>query len=244
MSTKTQKRQTQRYKEKVQANKELLANLTPNQVIQLENYTVYQILYINDMAYNNCKFLKEELKTIPYKSRDVEKIYKALMKRWDAYQEFIQSSSMNLYSLTNLLSEMDEYMDQVNEDVMSAICKVLESYNVPHAHWVARVETALIICEYAVSIARGLISRTSQYSKTIKGMMCLIAHAPMVTMNGLARMVENIHCRNINIDLNNEPSIRKAFKNLDKTFMSAQNFNTAQENADKENIKEGIMTIM
>ena len=112
MANKAQKRRAQRHKEEEKAAKERMQNLDQNSIYQLENYVVYQILYLNDTACNACKFLGDELKTIPYKSKAVSTLYNALMKRVNAYWEYINIAEVDKYSLAELFGEMDEYLDE------------------------------------------------------------------------------------------------------------------------------------
>lgn len=244
MATKAQKRQAQKHKEEVKAQKEKWENLSEVEIAQLENYAVFQILYVNDAAYNCCKFLGNELQTIPYKSKGVSKIYGALMKRWQAYQEFVESTEMDQTSVATLFGEMDEYMDERITKLQNAIQNVLEKNNIPYAHWIARCEAATTVCDYAVEIAKKLIEHVAPVSKRIAWFIPLIVKEPARVMANLSETVAQIHCGKVDIDLNNEPEVQTAFRQLNKAFCNPQNFKTAQTTADEENMAEGRMTIM
>lgn len=243
MATKTQKRKTQRHKEEAKAQDELMKNLTESQIYQLENYAVFQILYINDAAYNCCKFLKDELDTIPYKTKAVRKIYDALMKRWAAYKEYVDSVGINQDSVAALFCEIDEYMDECISKLQTAIQDVLERENVTYAHWIAKCETAMTVCDYASEISKKIIEKLVHVSKRVVWLIPLIVAEPAKVMQNMAETVSLIHVK-ANIDLNQQESVKVAFRQLNKAFCNPHNFKNAQTVADAENIAEGRMTIM
>ena len=243
MANKTQKRQAERHKKEVQAQQQMLENLDQNQVNQLENYATFQILYVNDAAYNCCKFLGKELETTPYKTKNVRKVYGALMKRWAAYQEFVASTGIDQNSVATLFSEMDEYMDDRITKLQKAIQEVLERENVPHGHWIASCETAMTVCDYATEISKSIIERLVKVSKRVTWLIPLIVAEPARVMASMADMVQQIHVR-AEIDLNNEEKVQIAFRQLNKAFCDPHNFKRAQTTADEENAAEGRMTIM
>lgn len=243
MSTKTQKRQAERHKKEVKTHQKMLENLSQNHVNQLENYAMFQILYVNDAAYNCCKFLGKELETIPYKTKSVRKVYGALMKRWAAYQEFVSSTGLDLNIIANLFSEMDEYMDDRITKLQKAIQDVLERENVPNAHWIASCETAMTVCDYATEISKSIIERLVKVSNRVTWLIPLIVAEPARVMASMADMVQQIHVR-AEIDLNNEEKVQIAFRQLNKAFCDPNNFKKAQTTADEENAAEGRMTIM
>lgn len=243
MANKAQKRQAQKHKAEVKAQTEHMANLSEVEIVQLENYATFQILYINDVAYNLCKFLGDELKTIPYKTKSVQKVYSALMKRWAAYQEFVASTGIDQNSVATLFSEMDEYMDDRITKLQKAIQEVLERENVPHAHWIASCETAMTVCDYATEISKSIIERLVKVSKRVTWLIPLIVAEPARVMASMADMVQQIHVR-AEIDLNKEEKVQVAFRQLNKAFCDPHNFKKAQTTADEENAAEGRMTIM
>lgn len=243
MANKAQKRHAQKHKDELKAAQERMDNLDENGIRQLENYATFQILYINDVAYNLCLNLNQELSKIPYKSNGVRKVYDALMKRWKAYQEFINMTDMNMESVAELFSHMDSYIDERVDKFRNAIEAVLEQNNVQPSHWIASVETALTLCEYAEQFARDIIASLTKKSKRIAFLYPLVIKEPARVMKNMGDIVQQIHVK-ITLDLNTVPEIQAAFRQLNKAFVSANNFKQAQEAADEENIAEGRMTIM
>lgn len=244
MASKTQKRQAERRKEELKEQEERWNNLTETEIVQLENYVAFQILYINDVAYNACKFLEPEIKKIPYKSNAVAKAYNALMKRWKTYQAFVDQADMDQNSVAALFCEMDEYIDDTVIEITKAIRTVLYNNAVDYPEYIAKVETAYVVCDYASKISKTLIEKIVKKSKRIVYLIPLIIDEQTRIMGNLADTVAAIHVRGCNIDLNKEPTVMSAFNKINKSFINATNFKNAQEIADEENIAEGRMTIM
>lgn len=245
MATKTQKRHAEKRKQQLKETKERLYNLTPNQIYQLENYTVFQILYINDAACNECRFLRGKLEKIPYRSKAIKKIYDALMKRVNAYWEMVYSTAIDQESLSALFSNMDDYMDEPIFELKNAIQKVLEENEVPYADWLASVETAYTLCHFAEMCSLELIQKVSKWSKEVYKMKAVVISSITEVARSLTESVQEIHMGNkYNIDLNTNPITMRAFKRMYRAFSDPQMFLDAAKSADEENEKEGRMKLM
>ena len=245
MATKTEKRHAQRRKEQLQEAKKRLENLTENQIYQLENYTVFQILYINDAACNECRFLESKLNAMPYRSKAIRKIYNALMKRVNAYWDMVYSTAIDKDSLANLFGNIDNYMDEPIAQLKDAIQKVLEENGVPYADWVASVETAYTLCHYAEISSLELIDKVSKYSKEVYKMKVVVISSITNVARNLTESVQEIHMgKKYDIDLNTNPVTMKAFKRMYRAFSDPQMFLNAAKSADEENEKEGRMKLM
>lgn len=225
--------------------REKMSNLSENEINQLENYAAMQILYINDYARNNCILLGEDLKKQNYRSKAVKTIYGALMKRWSRYQNIIDSFTIDMQSISNLFCEIDDYMDDRIINVKKALEEVFVRNGLEAANWVAKVETAEILCNYAASSASHIIQKVVCYSKRFAVMTPLIINEQCRVMKAMADIVAEIHVgTKINIDLNKEEKLQVAMRQLNKAFLDPKNFSKAQEKADKINIEENRMTIM
>lgn len=245
MATKTEKRHAEKRKQQLKETKERLENLTQNQIYQLENYTVFQILYINDAACNECRFLRGKLEKIPYRSKAIKKIYDALMKRVNAYWEMVYSTAIDQESLSALFSNMDDYMDEPISELKNAIQKVLEENEVPYADWLASVETAYTLCHFAEMCSLELIQKVSKWSKEVYKMKAVVILSITEVARSLTESVQEIHMGNkYNIDLNTNPITMRAFKRMYKAFSDPRMFLNAAKSADDENEKEGRMKLM
>lgn len=245
MASKAQKKQTQKYNEELKAAKERMKNPTPQMVVNLENYCVYQILYANDAACNQIKFLGDTLKTIPYKTKGAQTIYGALMKRVEAYWEMNRQASIDQEAIASLFAEMDEYNDFHVDEVENAIEEVLAKKGVEQHKWVAKVETALILCQYAVQIGKDLLDRLQQlpnsHPATIRKL--LIVEILRVMDNFSQFVVEAAHLGNTTIDLNKEPTVEEAFRKFNRAYIKPENYTKALANANKENEANGRMAL-
>jgi hypothetical protein len=244
MSTKTQKRQAQHYKEAFKSASERMSNLDDRGAAQLENYVTYQILYINDVACNACKFLGDELKTIPYKSKAVKTIYNALMKRVNAYWEFLNISKIDHYSLAELFEGMDDYLDDKIADFKEAMASCLKENGIDQSHWVASVECAATLCDYATVIAKDYIRAVYSVTPEAKYMLGLVIEEIFKVSRSLADTVQTIHVGKKVVDLNTNPQIVSAFKKLNKAFVNPENFIKAVTSADETNKAEGRPVLM
>ena len=245
MATKTEKRHAEKRKQELKEAQEKLENLTQNQIYQLENYTVFEILYINDAASNECRFLESKLNAMPYRSKAIRKIYNALMKRVNAYWEMIYSTTIDKDSLANLFGNIDDYMDEPISELKNAIQKVLEENEVPHADWVASVETAYTLCHFAEMSSLELIQKVSKWSKEVYKMKAVVISSITDVARSLTESVQEIHMGNkYNIDLNTNPTTMRAFKRMYKAFSDPRMFLNAAKSADEENEKEGRMKLM
>ena len=245
MATKAQKNKEQKYKEKVKESREHMKNLTPNEVAQLENYCVYQILYVNDAACNECKFLGDQLKKIPYRSNYIKKIYNALMKRVNAYWDMVNETAIDQNSLAELFSNIDDYLDKPILNLRQSIEDVLRENNVGQYEWVASVETAYTMCNFAEQYSIHLIDKISTYSTEIKKMRRIVISAIRDVAESMTKSVQEIHIGSkIDIDLTSDRRTMKAWNTLQKTVMNPHFFMDAINMADKVNADEGNMRLM
>lgn len=241
--TKTQRRKEARRKEAVAEARASWENPSQAHVCAVENYAMFQVLYVNDAAYNCCKSLEGGLAGVPYRTNTVSKRYGALMKRWSAYNALIEKTGIDMNSVANLFSEMDGYMDARVSDFQSAVRGVLEREEVPYAGWIASCETALTMCDYAVNMCRQLMKSLSQISPNARMLSLLIVEEPLKVMRSVTDAVQQIHVRK-DIDLTKEKSVEAAFVRMNKAFCKPENFIGAQTAADTLNAEEGRMKIM
>lgn len=245
MANKAQKKQTQRYNEELKEAKERMKNPTPQMVVNLENYCVYQILYANDAACNQIKFLGDTLKTIPYKSKGAQIKYNALMKRVNAYWEMVNSSAINQDSLAEMFANMDGYTDKHIDNFRNAVDDVLSTKNIEQHSWVAQIETALVMCQYAVQLGMDLLSRLkllpNTHPMTISKL--LIVEILRVMDDFSKFVVEAAHLGNVVINLNDEPTVQEAFRALNKAYIKPENYTQALAAANEENMAEGRMLL-
>lgn len=245
MASKAQKKQTQKYNEEIKAAKERMKNPTPQMVVNLENYCVYQILYANDAACNQVKFLGETLKTIQYKSKGAQTKYNALMKRVNAYWDMINSSDINKDSLAEMFANMDGYTDKHIDNFRNAVNDVLVKNNVEQHTWVAQVETALVMCQYAVQLGTDLLARLKLLPNTHPVIISKLLIVEILrVMDDLCKFVtEAAHLGNVVINLNEEPTVQEAFRALNKAYIKPENYTKALTDANEENYAEGRMLL-
>lgn len=249
MASKAQKKQTQRYNEEIKAAKERMKNPTPQMVRGLENYCIYQIVYMNDAACNAIKFLEPRIENVKYNhpstSKRLKAIYGGVKKRADEYMRKF-SNSFDQYAIAELFGNMDEYTEENIDNLRKSIEDVLVSRNLEQSAWIASVETANILCQYAVQIGLDLISRLERLPGSHPFLMReLLITDILKAMNDLNNFVASAgHIGNMLIDLNKEPEVVKAFRAFNKAYIKPENFTSAATRADEENIAEGREAVM
>lgn len=245
MANKAEKRKAERYAQKVKILNDRLKNPTLNDIYQMENYVAFQLLYINDAAYNCCKLLGDELKKIPYRSNQMKKIYAALMKRWAEYNDMVEHTGLNLNSVANLFSEMDEYVDDCVDGIRKAMRESLSGHDITNSDWLADIQSAVILCIYAVEAGRKMVINITKISPRASCLNALIAKRPLDVIENMSKIAQQAHCKmNYNIDLNKIPEITSALNRLNDTFFNPDNFIEAQKVSDEINVKEGNKIIM
>lgn len=249
MATKAQKKQTRKYTDEIRAAKERMKNPTPQMVVNLENYVVYQILYANDAACNQIKFLAPDIEKVEYVSELTRKrlktIYNALMKRVNAYWEMINASNVDQAALAELFANMDIYTDENIDNFRKSIDEVLILHGVGQHEWVAKVETALVMCQYAVQIGIDLLDRLQYLPNTHPATIRkLLIVEVLRVMDGFSKFVaESAHLGNTLIDLNKEPTVEAAFRKLNIAYIKPENYTKALAAANRENKAEGRMVL-
>lgn len=249
MATKAQKKQAKKYNDEIKAAKERMKNPTPQMVVNLENYVVYQILYANDAACNQVKFLAPHIETIAYNSELTRKrlktIYGALMKRVNSYWEMMNSSQIDQASIAELFANMDIYTDDNIDNFRNAIDDVLIKHGVEQHEWVAMVETAHVMCQYAVQIGIDMLDRLQRMPNTHPATIRKLLIVEILrVMDGFSKFVADAaHLGNTLIDLNKEPTVEAAFRKLNIAYIKPENYTKALAAANRENEAEGRMVL-
>ena len=228
MATKAERRQREAYQKRMEEGERILANPNQTQLQALEEYITWQVLYINDAACNACKFLGDELKTVSYRGNGAKKYYAAAMKRVNDYFSKVASVGLDMEYLSDMFSEMDGYVDSPVDRLREAIADVFKENNVEKAHWIASVETARLLTDYAVHISRQYLQRVQKISKKCDA----IWHFNLCDLN---KVMEEFFCfvaetsslRDNPIDLNKQEKVIQAFKRFCKEYKDPSNFTNA-----------------
>lgn len=243
---KAEKRQIERYKAEEKAASEHMKNLNEQQVNTIVNYVSYQIMYMNDAACNACRFLESDLKKIPYRSRGGKILYRALMKRVNAYDELVKSvTKVDINSLAELNSEIDVYMDGAIDNLRYAITELLKKENVENAEWVAEVEAARTMVAYAVQVSKDYIESLSKINKNAYLLSALVILEIKKVMEEFSTFVQTAaHLNDRYIDLNKDERVMTAYRRFNKAFVKPENFISAANAANETNEKENREKIM
>lgn len=242
MATKSEKKRIENLKKKKKEDVERMKNLSPNEKTELENYYVYQILYINDIACNYCKEISVELKKVPYRSNGAKKIYGALMKRVNAYFDLIANCGLDMNSIANFFAERDDAVFDKIYNFKNAIYDVFEKNNITHASWLAACETASTLCDYAVKLCQEYIKRIAKYSseESARKIKCLVIMSISEVIDSLCKFSYNAAgTGSVNLNLNTDQTVVSSFKRLSKEFLNPDSYINAKDAANILNKKEG-----
>lgn len=241
---KTEKRHQEKVKEDKKRIEELIESKDPSTIFYLENYCLYQLLYINDAACNACKFLGPELNDIPFKTKAPHTLYAAAMKRVNTYWALVNSTEFDQQSLANLFCELDEFFDGNVDDFRVAIRNALEQHNIPHAHALAALECTRTLCDYAVKEGIDLSKSLTEYGGRGNVLRPLIIIDILSVMEQLCSYVYTAVHITTPINLNEVPEIRDAFTKLHTSHTKAKNFKQALEKATEENKRTNSQSLM
>lgn len=246
---KSEKRKREKFKEKEREIEDMFKNPTPQVITTIENYCVFNLLYLNDTACNAIKFLESDLVKRSYKGKWAKTLYNAAMKRVNAYFELIEQA-IDINSIANLFVEMDGYVDDLVIELKVAIRNALvnNGYEYKEAEWVASVETAYTLCNYAVGFGNNCIENLKKLHDnqiTISVFKKLFIVSIEKVMHNFSNwVVEASPCKYNVVDLNMDAGVRKALGKLNKVYMNPSNFINAVNVADKENEQEGYTKLM
>ena len=244
MNTKTQRKHQEQYKEQKKIAAERFANPDEHTIAALENYCLYLLMYVNDMACTKCRFLGTELKKLTFRTKRPEVLHNALMKRVKAYMDMIDSSELDQNALANLFSEMDLFMDNAVGDFEREMTNALKDHNVPNYEVLAKCETTRAVCDYAVCMGHRIVESLNEAHGRGFLLKPFILQEMLNVMNDICSYVyASAHIGGA-INLNEIPALTKAFNKLNKTFISPDNFAKALANAEKENKEDGNKSLM
>lgn len=174
---------------------------------------IYNILYVNDMAYGCVLDLQDYMHDA---DKETIKIYHALTKRMNEYINMINGLKV---SKTYFLSEYNYYMDEYAKPKLEhfTLCmrNAIKDATDKNIDFITTSEIARMIVGYSVL---NVENRIKECLKIKKDSFTLRQYE----MNEAKRIMENLSrwiCRKCNItDLNNYKDLVEAYRDLDKTL--------------------------
>lgn len=174
----------------------------------------YNILYINDMIYNNILNIKSYIR--PNEHKETIKIYNALYKKNEKYYDIIDEIMMK-YKLT--FSEFCGYIDDeidplINELYDSIYELIITQVDEDTSKLISHIELTLIISD----IAKCLFDNVKNDKKKFKIDINRIEYLNLVDINknikGLADWLAFLYRKEIDVNLNESEEIISKFKAL------------------------------
>lgn len=247
---KSEKTKQKKYRESMKEAHQMIQNPTPQTRVIVENYFVFNLLYLNDTACNAIKFLESDLIKRSYKGKWAKTLYNAAMKRVNAYFEFVEQC-VDTNSLANLFVEMDNYVDNLVIEMRAAIRKALQRNGYPEdeSRWIASVETAYTMCDYAIGFGNDCKKKMSELgcgSNTISIFNRLFINSISQVMRDFTNAVVEAspYKSRCVIDLGEDEGVKNALERLSRVYMNPKHFSKAIDIADQQNEEEGTPKLM
>lgn len=210
------------------------ANLSKVEV-QAIKYTMYTTLYLNDLAVNAIKDLKPYFISKEGVHKESKKMYKALLKKVDAYNSMIKEILGEYAEIQSFFfSEMDNKYDELIENLYNAIYEAIYPFLGEDTEEISKCEIATILCELAVVFHKIATRSCEQYSKKVHRLNYLRIDAIYDNCKNLDEWVGFLYRNKINLDLNKVPEVIECFDKLRDMVEDPDSFSNSVEASFKE----------
>lgn len=174
----------------------------------------YNMLYINDMIYNNILNIKNYIR--PTEHKETIKIYNALYKKNEKYYDIIDEI-LRKYKLTfsEFCGYIDDEIDPLINELYNSIYELISSQlDEDASELISHIELTLIISD----IAKCLFDNVKNDKKKFKIDINRIEYLNLVDINknikGLADWLAFLYRKEIDVNLNESEEIISKFKAL------------------------------
>ena len=127
-------------------------------------YSIYNILYINDMGFNQIMELRSFFEKV--EDKQAKKIYKALRKRAISYNEYIKTiiGGSNLYFFAEFNSSMDDFIDGKMERYIKVVAESFSASGYDNPSLLAKLEVTYSIIKYSIANIDDKIKRIKEFN--------------------------------------------------------------------------------
>ena len=187
---------------------------------------IYNILYNNDLAISSIYEIEPYMGEL---DKEAKKIFKALLKRKDAYEDEVKSIAKEHQTFLSAYGMyMDDHAALLVDELYKAIKDYLISNDNDNAEIIARVETCRTMVGYSVVACEKRVKETLKYNKNVVNLRSY-------KMSDMLRVAENLSvwvsrkCKKGN--LNEDKRIMSAYYALDKMLTDRYLINDSLEKA-------------
>ncbi|MGM9970070.1 MAG: hypothetical protein ACI35S_06720 [Anaeroplasma sp.] len=201
-------------------------------------FFTYNLLYVNDLAYNAILSIKNSLSNDEHK--ETIKIYNALLKKCDKYNQMTIDITKNYrMALSEFFSFIDEKVDPLVEELETQLGNSIKKQlpNQP-GELLTKIELAKILCDIAKFLYDNVYQDRKKFELDISKLMYLRIGDISKNCDGLSEWYIFLHRHNIDLDLNKEPNICSAFKSLVDQVMNTNMYSDGIRVLNKSKIKQ------
>lgn len=197
-------------------------------------YSVYTILYSNDIA---CNLLKDLSRFIPSEDKEAKKIHGALVKRIKQYLRMIEQivGDNSIWFYADYNSFMDDGNNNNIDELTSEIEQVFKDYKLENYVFLSRLYVANTYYELALSTGELII-------KKLKSLNMDYGYLGSYNLNNFQTIVDNLFTWGFrklkeDINLNDNEKIVYLVQKTTSGLLDYSNFETSYNNAIIEAIK-------
>lgn len=190
-------------------------------------YSVYTMLYANDLACNYIKVIKG---LIPETDKEAKKIYGALMKRVKNYFKAIATiSDSGIYFLADFLAEIDDIVEADIENYKKALNDAFKGEETANIEYFTAVEMGRSFADLSVMTIQDICNSLAERKIDIGGISYWKLLEVQKIVNNFAKWVYRKAI--VKIDLNECKGVVESFDKLRNTLCDYKNFEKAYESA-------------
>lgn len=194
-------------------------------------YSLYSMLYANDMA---CNLIKDIEPFIKDRDKETRKIYGALKKRIKEYFSDIEKTLTNsIYFLADYCSAMDEINDCDLYNYRNTIANTYKRYGLSDYKFLGYVECARSMVDYSVLLIDVLCQRAKERKIDAQHLLSYqLLDIKRVVNNFADWCYRKVEC---DVNLNKDNDCVYYFSEINKNIASVSNFEIAYKYASKNN---------
>lgn len=199
-----------------------MMKVTKEQEERLSLYSIYTILYMNDMA---CFSIQQIGKDIDSSNKECNKIYGALLKREKKYYsdiEKIVGNKIDYYC--DYCTEMDSICDDAYFNFKKSVEYAYKDAGIDNYQYFAMIEVMRSIVELAVVAGQDVVNKVSAHIPTAKWMENYLLKDISRVANNLADWEYRKIDKSININFNQDDKVMTNFHKLSECLIDYGSF--------------------
>lgn len=199
-----------------------MGKVTKEQEERLSLYSIYTILYMNDMA---CFSIQQIGKDVDLNNKECKKIYEALLKREKQYYrdiEKIVGDKIDYYC--DYCTEMDAICDDAYFDFKQSIEEAYKNAGIDNYKYFAIMEVMRSIVELSTIAGQDVVNKVCVHVPSAKWMERYLLKDISRVANNLANWEYRKIDKSIKINFNQDSDVMKKFHKLSECLIDYESF--------------------